>query len=64
MRKPFRFSHSTSATIIYPYKSIFFCNTKRAKRNILALPIHARVLKTDLSTLVTPLSRTLSVKEW
>ncbi|WP_330168076.1 hypothetical protein [Bartonella grahamii] len=60
MRKPFRFSHSISATITYPYQSIFFRNTKRAKRNALTLHIHALVLKTDLSTLVTPISQTLS----
>ncbi|WP_375620271.1 MULTISPECIES: hypothetical protein [unclassified Bartonella] len=58
MRKPFRFSHSTSATITYPYKSVFFRKTKRTKNNILALHIHTLVLKTDLSTLVTPISQT------
>ncbi|WP_375664981.1 hypothetical protein [Bartonella sp. CL162QHHD] len=55
MREAFRFSHSTFATITYPYKSIFFRNTKRTKRNRLALHIHTLILKKDLSTLVTPI---------
>ncbi|WP_375654327.1 MULTISPECIES: hypothetical protein [unclassified Bartonella] len=55
MREAFRFSHSTFATITYPYKSIFFRNTKRTKRNRLALHIHTLILKKDLSTLITPI---------
>ncbi|WP_208438526.1 hypothetical protein [Bartonella grahamii] len=64
MREPFRFSHSTSAMITYSYKSVFFRKTKRTKHNILALHIHTLVLKTDLSTLITPISQTLSIKAW